>query len=281
MTANYARSDKECRDFLAQKLPHYHIIDLNGKVRTPGRVDRNQEFDYVGLTNASLKGMRVLDVGALDGVLAFRAEKAGASQVLAIDVEDPAEQDWGWDGPAPSFAGKGEIKNRVFPALKTFFGSAVERKKKTVYDMTADADGMFDLIFFYGVLYHLRHPLLAFDRLRAVCRGAIVVETHVCNYDPYLPVCLFYGDDVLDNADSNWSGPTEACVASWMRDAGFKTVFAETRPRVASRQRFVGFVDAPTFEVNTDTFRLLDSDYFAEVRREAASRIRVGRMWRR
>lgn len=280
MAANFNRSDEDRAAFLAKKLPHYHIVRLNERINTPGRVNRNAEFRYLGLKPKDFRGKAVLDVGGLDGVITFNAERKGATRLLAIDVEDPAEQDWGHAGPPPAFANLGEVKNRVFPELKDFFGSVAERKRKTVYDLDPEADGRFDLIFFYGVLYHLRHPLLAFDRLRRVATGAICVETHVCNYDPMLPTSLFYEDDVLDDADSNWSGPTEACVGAWMRDAGFTTVYAEKKPRVVSRQRFVGFVGEPTFEVNADDFKPLNDAYFAEVRQAVESRLKVGRMWR-
>ncbi|MEM1314314.1 MAG: DUF1698 domain-containing protein [Pseudomonadota bacterium] len=279
-TLAYNRTNDECDAFLEKRLPHYHVIRLNDEVRTPGRVDRNHEFGYVGLTNADLLEKSVLDVGALDGVISFNCERGGARRVLAIDVEDPAEQDWGYSGPAASFANHGDVKNRVFPELKTFFNSNVERQRKTVYQVDPKVDGEFDLVFFYGVLYHLRHPLLSFDRLRAVSRAAICVETHVCNFDPMLPASLFYLDDVLAKAESNWTGPTESCVASWMRDAGYRTIYAERKPRVASRQRFIGFCDAPTFEVNETNFRLLDDAYFAEARREALSKLRIGQFWR-
>lgn len=280
MPLRYDRSDDDCRAFIQQGLPHYHVIQLNDRIRTPGRVDRNQEFSYIGLKPENIKGRSVLDVGALDGVTAFNAEKAGASRVLAIDVEDPALQDWGWSGAPKNYSDHGEIKNRVFPRLKEFFESNVDRRKMTVYELSPTTQEPFDIIFFYGVLYHLRHPLLALDRLRAVCRGAICVETHICNYDPLVPSSLFYRDNVLDKADSNWTGPSESCVASWMLDAGFSTIYAERKPRIQSRQRFIGFTETPIFEPNKDNFHLLDDAYFAEVRRETESRIRNGNLWR-
>ncbi len=275
----FSKSDEACRTFLEKRLGHYHIIKLNDSVSTPGRVNRNAEFPYLGLKEADFSGKSVLDIGALDGVLTFNAERLGAERCLAIDVEDPAKQDWGFSGPPDRFAALGEVKNKVFGELREFFESTAERKQVTVYDLDPDVDGRFDIVFFYGVLYHLRHPLLAFDRLRSVCKGVICVETHVCNFDPTLPAALFYGDDVLQGAESNWTGPTEACVASWMRDAGFRTIFAERKPRVASRQRFVGFVDEATFDVNENKFRLLDEDYFLSVRKRAEKSIARGKRW--
>lgn len=277
---NYDRTDAECVEFKNKKMPHYHIVRLNDNNMTTGKVDRNQEFQYIGIKNDDMLNRSVLDIGALDGVISFNAERAGATRVLAVDVEDPRMQDWGWRGAPPPFDGLGDIKRRVFTELRQFFDSRVEREQKTVYDLSPGADGAFDVIFFYGVLYHLRHPLLAFDRLRAVASGAICVETHVSNHEPMTPSALFYRDDVLDKADSNWTGPSESCVASWMKDAGFETVYAEIKPRVRSRQRFVGFVGAPTFTVNAANFRLLDAEYFAEVRADCARKIRLGGLWR-
>src|SRR3546814_3424311 len=59
------------------------------------------------------------------------------------------------------------------------------------------SDGLFDLIFNFGLLYHLRHPLLALDKTRAVCRGAMILETHVVNAFGNLPASLFYRRDEL------------------------------------------------------------------------------------
>ncbi|MEM6546324.1 MAG: methyltransferase domain-containing protein [Pseudomonadota bacterium] len=277
---DYDRPDEDCLAFKAQGLKHYHVIRLNDRIATEGRADRNAEFPYLGLSPEGFAGRRVLDVGANDGALSFNAERAGAVDVVAVDIEDPAHQDWGFSGPPTSFQEQGQVRGSTFEALKTFFASGVTRKQKTVYDLSAAEDGQFDIAFFYGLLYHLRHPLLAFDRLRGVCRGALCVETHVSNHEPYLPMTLFYGDDVLRGSDSNWTGPSEACVAAWMRDAGFPTVYAELKPRVRNRQRFVGFVGDPVFAVNPKTFRVLDEAYFAKVHAECARKIELGGLWR-
>ncbi|MGB5474419.1 MAG: DUF1698 domain-containing protein [Gammaproteobacteria bacterium] len=279
MSPNYQRPDAECEEFNKQNLPHYHIVKLNDNISTRGRVDRNHEFKYLGLGKSDFREISVLDVGALDGVISFNAEKSGASKVLAIDVEDPAQQDWGWSGATEKYSNLGNVKNRVFPALKQFFSSNVRREQKTVYQIKPE-DGPFDIIFFYGVLYHLRHPLLAFDKLRAACSGAICIETHVCNYDPMVPSALFYLDDVLYKADSNWTGPSESCVVSWMKDAGFNNVYIETKPRMQSRQRFIGFIDKPTFTVNSGNFSIADGTYYSKVRANTLHKIETGRLWR-
>ena len=50
-----------------------------------------------------------------------------------------------------------------------------------VYDLDPESLGTFDVVLFLGVLYHLRHPLLALDRLRPLCRSLLIVESLVCD----------------------------------------------------------------------------------------------------
>src|SRR3546814_2184199 len=79
------------------------------------------------------------------------------------------------------------------------------------------SDGLFDLIFNFGLLYHLRHPLLALDKTRAVCRGAMILETHVVNAFGNLPASLFYRRDELVTS-TNWTGPNDSAVVNWLMD---------------------------------------------------------------
>ncbi len=159
----------------------YHVIDLPDGTTTKGQVNRRQDPAYFGLDDSSLlKGARVIDVGAFDGVWSFWAEKTGVGYVLATDVEKQFDYDWGWAGPPAQFLDpKSNDHATSFQELKNILGSSVDRKKCSCYELSPDSTGMFDLVICYGLIYHLRHPLLAFDRLRAICKGAILVESHV------------------------------------------------------------------------------------------------------
>src|SRR3546814_14092564 len=68
-----------------------------------------------------------------------------------------------------------------FYELSRILGSKAKREHKSIYDLAPKGDGLFDLIFNFGLLYHLRHPLLALDKTRAVCRCAMILETNVVN----------------------------------------------------------------------------------------------------
>lgn len=121
-------------------------------------------------------------------------------------------------------------KDEGFWRLHKQLDSKVRREACSVYDLSPEQHGQFDAVFLYGLLYHLRHPLLSFDRIRALCQGFLVVETHVVTTQSDLPAMLFYEDDVLADAITNWTGPTGSCVVHWLRSAGFPQVFAERVP---------------------------------------------------
>ncbi len=248
----------------------FHVIELpDGRV-TPGVTDHRDQPRLLGIDAPGAVRGRVLDVGANDGFWSFWAERAGASEVLAVDVESYADYDWGHQRPVPGAHDNTE-KRRTFDALREQFRSSVRREKATVYELSPERHGLFDLIFFYGVLYHLRHPLLALDRLRKVCSGALIVETHVANRAPFVPSMLFYWDDVFDGP-TNWCGPSEACVATWMRSAGFDMVYREevAYDAYSTRQRFVGTLTEEWRNrmAKNGRFRCCDAAYFRRVRDE-------------
>lgn len=70
-----------------------------------------------------------------------------------------------------------------FDAAKRILGSKVEYLTANVYDLRPADLGHFDLVLFLGGLYHVRHPLLALDTLRALATsgGEIAVESLVCD----------------------------------------------------------------------------------------------------
>jgi len=189
-------------------------------VFTPGRNDVAALLDAAGVP-LHLDGMRVLDVGAFNGCGAFEMERRGADEVVALDIMTPV---------ATGFA-----------ALAEALGSAVRWVRGSVYELSPDDHGAFDLILFFGVLYHLRYPILAFDRLRSVARGTLHVETHVIDrfwqdhrrwvrrlrrlemrYTSE-PVWRQYRPYELNPVDpSNTFGPNEAAVVASLENSGFE-----------------------------------------------------------
>ena len=233
---------------ILEGLKFYMKVPLPNGTFTNGVTDYNHLPDLLGLSEIDLSGMRVLDIAANDGFWTFWAESQEAD-VLAIDVDGFAGYDWSYEGPPVSHQKRAPFSQwdgaKGFWALHKLLGSAAKRENKSIYDLTPK-DGPFDLILNFGLLYHLRHPLLALDRTRTVCCGAMVIETHIVNNYGDVPVNVFYPGSQLSNAPANWSGPNDACVFSWLNSAGYPYVFVlnkTNRDRPYARRIFIACVN--------------------------------------
>lgn len=205
----------------------YHKIELPGGVTTPGWAPIAPETYRIP---DDMTGMRVLDVGSWDGYWAFEALKRGAKEVLAIDdfsdylgsLESEDRKAWG-----------------TFDLCRDALGYSPEvcqRQELSVYEATADRIGRFDVVFFFGTLYHLRYPLLALDLLSSVCDKEIFIETAILDdFSPYQgglgkgypgaqPVMEFYPNTEYGNNITNWWAPSLSCLGLLTMASGFGNV---------------------------------------------------------
>lgn len=253
-----------------EQVSYYMRVPLPDGSFTKGKIDYNHVPAELGISELDLSGSRVLDIAANDGFWAFWAESRGAGDVLAIDVDGFKDYDWGWDGPPKEFNTGGGTSNWTsagagFHELRRILGSNARRERKSIYQLDPAVDGTFDLIFNFGLLYHLRHPLLSLDRARSVCRGAMILETHVVNAFGNLPASLFYRRNELVT-HTNWTGPNDAAVLNWLVDAGFPHVFRCQRSNYGSpyaRRTYVACVSEAwkaRFDGNPN-LKLFDAQY--------------------
>ena len=155
----------------------------------------------------NLAGRRVLDIGAWDGWFSFEAERRGAA-VTAIDCVE-----------IPGFL-------QVHRAL----GSRVDYRILDFYELPEASLGRFDIVLFLGVLYHLKHPLLALEIVCALTEDIALVESFVTDGDTWrehtgeIPTMEFYETDELAEQLDNWNGPTVGCLLALCRAAGFARV---------------------------------------------------------
>ena len=193
----------------ASALRWYHTIDLGAGVITPGMDDTPYRLARLALP-ASLKGLTVLDIGAWDGFFSFECERRGASRVVAADYYSWHDAGWG------TKAG--------FQLAREALGSRVEDVDIDVMDLSAERVGTFDLVLFLGVLYHLRHPLLALERVASVTRGRLILETVVDLVGLRRPAMAFYPDRELNHDATNWWAPNPSAVHGMLRSVGFEDV---------------------------------------------------------
>jgi tRNA (mo5U34)-methyltransferase len=195
-------------------LRWYHTIDLGDGLITSGVDDTPARLAKLGLPT-SLQGKTVLDVGAWDGFFSFEAERLGASRVVASDY-------YSWNGP-------GWGTKAGFELARAALNSRVEDVDIDVMDLSPERVGTFDVVLLLGVLYHLRHPLLALERVASVTRELLIVETVVDMVGVARPVMVFYPGTELNNDPTNWWAPNPPAVESMLQNVGFRNVRSQTR----------------------------------------------------
>lgn len=215
----------------------FHRIELAPDLVTPGWSDpRSEKLPHFGLPS-DMSGMRVLDVGCADGFFSFEAERRGAAEVIAID----------------SFADSIRRATLCRDAL----GSRITPYLCNVYDLQARTFGTFDLVMFFGVLYHLRHPLLALERLRSVCSGVLLMQTATWEVagESELPLTRFDPFGIESGPKNQRSRdptvfwrPNARCVIAMLEHVGFEQI------QVLSRDQSIAIaVRASSPEVSPGT----------------------------
>jgi hypothetical protein len=101
--------------------------------------------------------------------------------------------------------------------------SRVEDRVIDPMDLSPAKVGTFDVVLFLGVLYHMRHPLLALERVASVTKDFLLLETHIMNRFRH-PMIEFYPNDELSGDPTNWCGPNKAAVEAMLRVVGFKRI---------------------------------------------------------
>ena len=188
-------------------------MDLGHGVVTQGRTyPARTLLPRLGLPD-DLSGKTVLDVGTWDGFMAFECERRGA-RVTAVDS-------YAWD--TANVADTHNPTGRAgFDLAHEALNSGVFAVDCPVLDMTPEVCGTYDIVLFLGVLYHMRHPLLALERMAALTRDLLIVETHGDMHDDPRPAMRFYPGDECNGDVSNWWGPNAACVEAMMHAAGMR-----------------------------------------------------------
>ena len=202
------------REQVAAEPAWFHRMALRPDLVTPGVSDPAvDKLPYFGLPE-DLSGQRVLDIGCAEGFFSFEAERRGAAEVVSID-------------PDPNYS-------RRFQLVKIANDSKAVVYRTSIYDLSPRTFGTFDVVFFFGVLYHLRHPMLALERIREVCTGTILAQS-ACEEPPGFgdePYCHFYPHGMAFDVPGAPGAidptvffmPNRACVRAFISSAGFEDI---------------------------------------------------------
>ncbi|HEX3942424.1 MAG TPA: TIGR04290 family methyltransferase [Acidobacteriaceae bacterium] len=221
--------DQAFRQEIAALGPWFHNLRLRGVETAP------EHFlgDYPGVKfarfreaiPADLTGWTVLDIGCNAGFYSLEMKRRGAAQVIGIDSD-------------PRYLQQARFAAQVE-------GVEIDFRRMTVWDV-ASLGMKFDLVLFMGVLYHLRHPLLALDLIhehvakdlmlfQSMQRGsqeiAQIEQDYAFNAEapfdrPGYPK-LYFVEHRYSHDETNWWIPNRACVEAMLRSSGFSI---EQRP---------------------------------------------------
>lgn len=204
--------------------PWFHNMDLGGVRTAPehflGDYPAIKWRKFADAIPADLTGKTVLDIGCNGGFYSMEMKRRGAERVLGVDFDDSY------------------LEQARFAAEVSELD--IEFRKLSVYDVGTLGE-RFDVVIFMGVLYHLRHPLLALDLIREHVVGDLMVFQSMQRGSKALaPVnenYQFWDTNLFDapeyprlhfiehryaNDPTNWWVPNRACVEAMLRSAGFR-----------------------------------------------------------
>jgi 2-polyprenyl-3-methyl-5-hydroxy-6-metoxy-1,4-benzoquinol methylase len=174
-------TDGDPRELVASNPLWYHTLEVAPGVVTPGWFDLRPIVDRMPWPD--VRGKRCLDIGTYDGFLAFELERRGASEVLATDIADHELWDWPVGarklGPERLREIAGPTKGRGFEIARELLASSARLEQISVYDLSPERVGEFDVVVCGSLLLHLRDPLRALDAIRSVCREAFLSTNEV------------------------------------------------------------------------------------------------------
>ena len=174
----------DLRTILERLGPWYQNIEVAPGVWTNPALPSHPTERWAAIRPflGDLSGKTVLDIGCNAGFFAMRVKELGASRVVAIDL-DPVV-----------------LTQARFLAERS--GLELELYERTAYDIV-DL-GPFDIVLCLGVLYHLRHPLLALDNIARICRerlfAQMVIRGSVDEFVPAANYALTENDVYNDSA---------------------------------------------------------------------------------
>jgi tRNA (mo5U34)-methyltransferase len=230
-TAGLSRDEIERR--VRELGDWFHNLDLGGVRTAPahflGDYPQTKYRRFEHAIPKDLTGATVLDVGCNAGFYSIEMKRRGAARVVGIDSDD-------------RYLAQARFAAEVV-------GAEIEFRNLDVYRV-AELGERFDLVIFMGVLYHLRHPLLALDLLheyavgdrmlfQSMQRGGTAIDRLAPDY-PFAEESIFerpgypkafFVEQRYAGDPTNWWVPNQACAEAMLRAAGF-AIEAHPEPEV-------------------------------------------------
>jgi tRNA (mo5U34)-methyltransferase len=217
-------ADGDLKERIDALGPWFHNMNLGGVSTAPdhflGDYPASKFKRFAPHLPADLTGKSVLDIGCNAGFYSIEMKRRGAARVLGIDSDD-------------RYLAQARLASQVLGF------DDLELRKLDVYDVGAIGE-RFDIVIFMGVLYHLRHPLLALDLIHEHVAGDLLLfqsmqrgSKHVFEVEPDYKFAdtdhffeadypkLYFVEHEYAGDWSNWWIPNRAGAEAMLRSAGF------------------------------------------------------------
>jgi tRNA (mo5U34)-methyltransferase len=203
--------------------PWFHNLVLAGVPTAPehflGDYPAEKWRRFAHAIPTDLRGRTVLDIGCNGGFFSIEMKRRGAERVVGVDFDE-------------QYLAQARFAAEVA-------GVEIELQQLSVYDV-GQLRERFDVVLFMGVLYHLRHPLLALDLIYDhVAKDLLVFQSMLRGSSEVVDVAEdyhFWKTDIFDKPEfprmyfiehqyagdcTNWWIPNRACAEAMLRSAGF------------------------------------------------------------
>jgi tRNA (mo5U34)-methyltransferase len=231
----------------------YHTIDLGEGLVTPGVYDYRHCLEAFCFPE-SLRGMKVLDIGAATGFFSFEFEKRGGT-VVSTELSSLLDID---KFPGETMEQTLRKLEAMMPAHSTYsdqqcqqlfqieqleqfyqcflvapfdfcrrrLNSLATRRFSTIYDLSPEVLGVdqFDLVFLGDVLLHTVYPLKALATVANLCSGTLILSQGLADLPENRPALLYVGGETPGSDEISWWWPNYAFFEQILRKLGFRQV---------------------------------------------------------
>jgi tRNA (mo5U34)-methyltransferase len=223
---NRQMSSEQIRERVLRLGQWFHNIDLRGIKTAPDHMLGDypnckwQQFSHA--IPQDLRDKSVLDIGCNAGFYSIEMKKRGADRVVGIDSDE-------------TYLAQARFAAEIC-------GADIELRQLSVYEV-GRLEEHFDIVLFMGVLYYLRHPLLALDLIHEHVAGDLLVfQSMLRGSEEVFPVegdYPFSNQDIFDQAGfpklhfiensyagdpTNWWIPNRAGAEAILCSAGFQII---------------------------------------------------------
>ena len=248
---------------IAEMAPWFHNLHLPGGIQTApshalGDFPHSKWVEIAPYVPGDLSGWTVLDVGCNAGFYSFELAHRGA-HVTAIDLDAHY------------------LRQAEWAARQFGLQDQVRFHQRQVYELAADPL-TYDLVWFMGVFYNLRYPLLALDILARKTKRLMMFQTMTMPGDEVLeappdltlderewmcqsgwPRMAFIEKRVAGDP-TNWWAPNHSCVLAMLRSCGL---------RVVAQPAHEIYLCEPEFQTEDELSQLNESEFRAATGRRS------------